>query len=231
MDLTGRRILLTGATGVLGGLIAQLLAERGATLALSGRDDARLAALAVPGERYAVDLNHPGAAAALIAAARADGPIDGVVIAHGVVAFGGVSALDDAALSRLMQLNQTGPIQLVHEALPALIESSTAGKEPFVVTISGVISELPTLGMAGYGASKAGLLHFVKAAQRELKRAGIRLLDARPPHTETGLATRAISGAAPTMPTGIDPMVVASRIVAAIDAGEIDVPTSAFTVS
>ncbi|MEK7662631.1 MAG: short-chain dehydrogenase, partial [Actinomycetota bacterium] len=67
------------------------------------------------------------------------------------------------------------------------------------------------------------------ATQRELRREGIRVLDTRPPHTETGLASRAIAGVAPTMPQGLDPDAVAARIVAAIVNDDKDVPAELFS--
>ncbi|MFM6973724.1 MAG: SDR family NAD(P)-dependent oxidoreductase [Agromyces sp.] len=227
--LTGKRILVTGATGALGSRIAHELSHEGAQLVLSGRDSHKLEQLAITGERYAVDLDHPEAASALVTAILRDGPLDGIVIAHGVVAFGPIAELTDATLSTLTQLNHLGPMQLIRSAQRALADSASHGHEPFVVTISGVISELPTVGLAAYGAGKAGLLGFVRAAQRELKRSGIRLLDSRPPHTETGLASRAISGVAPTMPAGLNPDAVAERIVRAILGADTDVPTAEFT--
>ena len=69
----------------------------------------------------------------------------------------------------------------------------------------------------------------MSATQRELRREGIRIVDTRPPHTETGLASRAIAGVAPAMPQGLDPDVVAARIVAAIVNDEKDVPAEAFS--
>jgi cyclic-di-GMP-binding biofilm dispersal mediator protein len=70
---------------------------------------------------------------------------------------------------------------------------------------------------------------FDAAAGRELRRARIRLVDARPPHTETGLATRPIAGSAPVLPTGLDPDAVAERIVTAIEADERDLASTAFS--
>jgi cyclic-di-GMP-binding biofilm dispersal mediator protein len=67
------------------------------------------------------------------------------------------------------------------------------------------------------------------AAGRELRRRRIDVIDARPPHTETGLATRPVAGTAPKMPQGLGPDVVAARIVAAIAAGERDLPVEAFS--
>jgi cyclic-di-GMP-binding biofilm dispersal mediator protein len=52
--------------------------------------------------------------------------------------------------------------------------------------------------------------------RRELRSRKINVIDARPPHTETGLATRAIFGDAPKMKQGLEAEVVAKRIVDAI---------------
>lgn len=228
-DLSGKRILITGATGALGSRIARELAQRGARLVLTGRSVDKLQALGLDAELYAYDLNHPGAADALIPAIAAAGQLDGLVIAHGVVAFGPATELDYATLSTLTQLNHMGPIQLIRAAMPTLFAAKASGSEPFVVTISGVIADMPTAGMAAYGAGKAGLKAFIQAAQREVRRDGVRLMDARPPHTETGLASRAIAGVAPQMPVGLNPDVVARRIVEGIVTDEKDLPVEAFS--
>ena len=227
-ELSGRRILVTGATGGLGSLIARELSAQGAQLVLSARSAESLQALGLDAEMFSVDLLAAGAAQALIDVATDAGELDGIVIAHGVVAFGPAAEISDETLSAVMTLNQTVPIQLIRASVPALTASRQAGNDPFILTIAGVVADSPTAGMAAYSASKAGLNAFVSAAQRELRRAGIRVFDARPPHTETGLATRPIAGTAPAMPTGLAPSVVATRIVAAIMNDEKDVPTAAF---
>jgi cyclic-di-GMP-binding biofilm dispersal mediator protein len=84
-------------------------------------------------------------------------------------------------------------------------------------------------GMAAYSASKAAAWGAMVAATRELRRQHIDVIDIRPPHTETGLANRPIAGSAPKLPTGLDPEVVAARIVAAIRDGEKDLPVEAFS--
>jgi len=228
-ELSGRRILVTGATGGLGSLIARELLAHGAHLVLTGRSAESLQALGIEAELLSVDLVAPGAADALVSAVTAGGPLDGVVIAHGVVAFGPAAELRDETLATLIALNATVPMQLIRAAVPALTLSREAGNEPFIVTIAGVVADSPTAGMAAYSASKAALNSFVSATQRELRREGIRVFDARPPHTETGLATRPIAGEAPTMPQGLEPETVAARIVSAIVNDEKDVPTAAFS--
>jgi cyclic-di-GMP-binding biofilm dispersal mediator protein len=69
---------------------------------------------------------------------------------------------------------------------------------------------------------------FNEALAREARRSGVRVIDARPPHTETGLATRAIAGTPPKFPTGLEPVQVARRVVQAIADGETDLPSGAF---
>jgi cyclic-di-GMP-binding biofilm dispersal mediator protein len=54
------------------------------------------------------------------------------------------------------------------------------------------------------------------------------VIDVRPPHTETGLATRPLAGEAPKMPTGLTPAVVAERVVAD-RAGDTAVASTDFT--
>jgi cyclic-di-GMP-binding biofilm dispersal mediator protein len=68
----------------------------------------------------------------------------------------------------------------------------------------------------------------MSAASREFRRRRIDVIDARPPHTETGLANRAIAGVVPKMPLGLEPDAVARRIVDAIGAGERDLPVESF---
>ncbi len=78
-------------------------------------------------------------------------------------------------------------------------------------------------------AVKAATSALFLAAAKEARKHKIRVLDIRPPHTETGLAQRAIAGVAPKMPNGADPDAVAQRIVEAILGNERELPSSAFS--
>ena len=229
-DLDGASVLVAGASGGLGAPLARLLASRGARLTLVGRDAGRLAAVGVPdAAAHVVDLTAPGAAAACVAAAVArHGRLDGLVFAAGVVAFGPASEVDDETLDRLVATNLLAPVRLVRAAYPHLHVSAVEGRSPFVLNVSAVVAEQPMAGMAAYTATKAGLAAFDAAAARELRRSRIRLVDARPPHTETGLTGRAIAGQAPVLPLGKDPGQVAARLLAAITDDERDLPSTAF---
>lgn len=221
--MTGRSVLIAGASGGLGREIASVLASRGARLTLVGRDAARLEALGIEGRRVALDLRDVDACrSAVQAAVEHGGALDVVVNAVGVVAFGPVDELSVDVMEELFLTNTFVPIMLATAALPALAQGGT------LVNISGVIAEQNLPGMAAYGASKAAVRSFDEALGREARRRGVRVLDARPPHTETGLAGRAIAGTAPRMPQGLDPAHVARVICDALDAGTTDLPSTAF---
>jgi short-subunit dehydrogenase len=228
-ELSGSRVLVIGAAGGLGSRIVRRLADAGTVLAVSGRDATRLDALDVAAERIVADVRSVSASASVVAEAESRlGGLDAVIIASGVVAFGPASELDPATVAELFAVNTTSPIDAIRAALPALARSADEGRKPVVVTISGIVAEAPTAGLAAYSASKSALAAFMVAAGRENRRAGIRLIDARPGHTETGLVTRAIAGAAPAFPAGLDPDHVADVIVAAIASDARDLPSSAF---
>jgi len=95
------------------------------------------------------------------------------------------------------------------------------------VQLSAVVAEQPLPGMAVYAATKAALTAADAALVRELRRVKVRVIDARPPHSETGLATRPIVGIAPVLPRGLAAAAVAERIVHGIEAGETAIPSTA----
>ncbi|MFM8774009.1 MAG: SDR family NAD(P)-dependent oxidoreductase [Actinomycetota bacterium] len=227
--LADMSVVIVGATGGLGAPIARLLAAAGARLTLVARDEERLRSLGIDGQLVAVDVRKAASAAAIASAARdAYGGIDGIVNAAGAVAFGPVDELSDEVLIELFTLDTLAPIRLLRAALPSLRESAAAGRDPFVMHVSAVVAEQPMPGMAAYSAAKAALMAYDAAAARELRREGIRLIDARPPHTETGLATRPLAGQAPRLAEGLSPDAVAQRIVDAIANGDKDLPSTSF---
>ena len=222
-SMTGSSVLITGATGGLGSAIARELDRRGATLTLVSRRREHLDGLDVPGRRVALDLRVPGSChAAVSAAVEHAGRLDAVINAAGVVAFGPIDELSLDAMEELFMTNTFVPIFLAQAALGAL------GDGGVIVNISGVIAEQNLPGLAAYGASKAAVRSFDEALGREARRRRIRVIDARPPHTETGLAERAIEGQAPRMPVGLEPDAVAATICAAIAGDVADLPSTAF---
>jgi short-subunit dehydrogenase len=200
VDLSGSRVLVAGATGVLGGAVARALHREGARVALAGRDTGKLAALAdaldgAPTATLdALDLDR--CAAVVGEAADALGGLDLLVVAIGVAAFGPGEGTDDAVTEHLFAVNTMAPMALVRAALPR-IEKGGA-----VAVLSAILADYPTAGMAAYSASKAGLSAWLTALRPEQRRRGVAVFDIRPPHIETGLADRAIAGQAPPMKAG-----------------------------
>jgi NAD(P)-dependent dehydrogenase (short-subunit alcohol dehydrogenase family) len=208
-DLTGAVVAVVGATGGLGRAITGVLTDRGATVVRvnrSGGDDSDLV----------VDVRDSASGQTIAEHCLAvHGRLDGVVVAAGIVAFGDLVDTDDVIIEELFLTNALGPMWLAKRVAPALRDS-----EGFFVNVSGVVADTPMPGMAAYSASKAAAAAAFDAIRREFRRTKVTVIDVRPPHTETGLATRPLAGTAPTMREGLAPAVVAERIVAAIEAGE-----------
>jgi short-subunit dehydrogenase len=202
VELRDARVLVSGATGVLGGALARGLQGAGARLALTGRDEARLQALAselggVP--TIAADAVDVDALRAVVdGAAEALGGLDAVVVASGVVAFGPAAEADDAVTEELFAVNTLAPMSLVRAALRHLPDGGA------VVLLSAIVADAPTLQMAEYSASKAALSAWASVLRRELRSRSITVLDVKPPHVDTGLVDRALAGTPPRLPAGHD---------------------------
>jgi short-subunit dehydrogenase len=230
-DMLGKNILVVGASGVLGAAITHLLLSRGAqVMATTSSNDRAGAIPSGASPRLLLDLANPTSVEVMVTyLSQSDAQIDGIVNAAGLVAFGGAADLSAETIARLTSVNLTGPMTLISGVIPNLRKSASRGAAPFIVNISGVVAESPMANMSAYSATKAGLWAFDQALSRELRKDGIRVIDARPGHTETGLAGRAIAGVAPNFPTGMGAEFVAARIVAAIVDGESDLPSTAFS--
>ena len=222
--LAGAVVAVVGASGALGSRIARGAAGRGADLVLVGRDATRLRAVSTAGLVVVGDLSDATLGERVVATAgEHHGRLDGVVNAAGVVAFGPIVDTDDAVLEELFLTNVLGPLWLTRRVAPALADS-----RGFLVQLSAVVAEQPLPGMAGYAASKAALTGADRALAKELRRSGIRVLDVRPPHTETGLADRPLASVAPRLPVGLDPDEVARRILDAIEEGRSELASTDF---
>ncbi len=226
LGLDGAVVAVLGASGGLGRALCEVLARRGTRLLLAGRDAERLRDIGISGsEIVEVDIRDPSCGVRIAEAARQTfGGLDGLVNAAGVVAFGRLTDHDDDTIEELFLTNAMGPLWLLRGALPLLRE-----RKGFFLQISGVVAEQPMAGASVYSATKAAVMGADLALARELRRVGVRVIDARPPHTETGLASRPLRGAAPSLARGLEPAVVAERIVRAIEAGDAEVPSSSFT--
>ena len=200
MRIDGARVLVAGATGVLGRALAEGLHERGARVVAAGRDPDRLEEVAGtlgtgPQRLDVVDVG--SCAAAVHGAVEELGGLDLLVVATGAAGFGRATELDEAVAEELFAVNTLGPMALVRAAAPYLREAREG--EGTAAVLTAVLADLPTAGMADYSAAKAALATWLQVLRREERR-GFRVLDVRPPHLDTGLDTRALAGDAPRLP-------------------------------
>jgi cyclic-di-GMP-binding biofilm dispersal mediator protein len=217
MIVTGKNILLLGASGVLGTALTNEFVSRGANVYAVASNATKAGAIQLPVTlRLYADLQDQQSMKNLIDYANQSLDIDAVVIASGVVGFGTAVNTSSAESARLMQINHLGPAQVVSALLPKLLQKP----DSFIASITGVVAEKTFAGMTAYCASKSAHSAWLQAIRQENKTKGVKVFEFRPGHTETGLAGRAIFGTAPTFPSGLDPQAVAAKMAAAIDADQ-----------
>jgi NAD(P)-dependent dehydrogenase (short-subunit alcohol dehydrogenase family) len=225
MEIKGKTFLVCGASGVLGSEIVGLLREQGAKILATASSNESAGKIPTGVEvRLLLDYTKPESIQTLTDYLTASSEIDGIVNASGVVAFGEAGELSQSVISQLFAINAAGPIQL----FSALAKLLAKKEESVIVNLTGVVAETPLPGIAAYSASKFAVEGFLQAAAREWRRSGTRVISARPGHTETGLAERAIAGTAPKFPQGKTPLEVAQRIIRAISEDEKELPSTAF---
>jgi len=171
MNLSGRKTLLTGATGGLGRAIAQAMAERGARLTLSARNREALEAMAagLPGSGHSVlpaDLAEPGAAERLAAEA---GGTEILVANAGLPAAGWLADFSAMEVERALRVNLEAPMLLARALYPAMAEAG-CGHLVFVASLSGKAAS-PRSSI--YNATKFGLRGFAFGLRADLAPKGV----------------------------------------------------------
>src|SRR3954449_8464719 len=121
MNLSGARVLLTGATGGLGQAIARALHARGAVLTLTGRRVDVLEPLAdeVGGRAVEIDLAEPDAPFRLLAET---GEIDVLVANAALPGSGALNSFSVEEIDRALAVNLRAPMLLAHALTPGFVE-------------------------------------------------------------------------------------------------------------
>ena len=230
MELSGKRILVVGGNGAFGAEFGAQLKTAGASVIGTARSQDSSVRLATDlDERLLLDLENDESITRLTNYLTSSPmPLDGIVLAAGLVAFGPIGETPFQVVERLTRVNATAQIQLVSALLSKLQDSASLGRQPFVLSISGVISERPMPSLAAYSASKTAIRGYAQAAVKELKKSGITWLDARPGHTESGLASRSIFGQSPNFGLGLSVSSVVARMVQGLVDEEADLASEAF---
>ncbi|QIR86005.1 3-oxoacyl-ACP reductase FabG [Paracoccus sp. AK26] len=173
-DLTGKTALVTGASGGIGGAIAQALHGAGATVALSGTREGPLNELASTlGDRAHVvpaNLSDPEAAAGLVKeAAGAMGSVDILVNNAGITRDNLFMRMSDEEWSQVMDVNLTGVFRLSRAALRGMMKARWGR----IVNITSVVGATGNPGQGNYAAAKAGLVGMSKSLAYEVASRGI----------------------------------------------------------
>ena len=223
MQLSGKTVLLTGATGGLGQAIAQAVADRGATLILSSRKQAELdqLALELPGEGHRTivsDLAEEGEALRLLEQA---GQIDVLVANAGLPASGKLDDFSQDEIGRALRVNLESPLRMARELTPAF----TARGEGHMVFISSISGKAATARASLYAATKFGLRGFALCLREDLRNSGVGVSVVSPGTIrDAGMFADSKVTAPALMGTGT-PEQVGQAVVRAIerDRGEIEV--------
>jgi short-subunit dehydrogenase len=220
MEISGRTVLLTGATGGLGGAIARDLSRAGAQLVLSGRRTEVLDPLAseLGARMVTADLTVPSDVDRLVEEA---GAIDILIANAALPGTGRLLDLSTDEIDRVLEVNLRAPIMLTRAIAPAM--ARRGGGQ--IVLISSLAGKAATPGTSMYNSSKFGLRGFALAMRQELRGAGIGVSLISPGFiSEAGMFADAGVKLPPGMGT-VSPDRVARRVRRAIerDRAEVDV--------
>jgi len=168
-DLTGRKALVTGATGGIGGAIARALHAQGATVTLSGTRRSALDELAAAlGERVHVveaNLGDKDSVEALVPAAEsAMEGLDILVNNAGVTRDNLFMRMKDEEWDTVIAVNLTAAFRLSRAAVKGMMRRRYGR----IVNIGSVVGATGNPGQANYAASKAGLVGMTKALGAEV---------------------------------------------------------------
>ena len=222
MKLAGKRVLLTGASGAIGGALARELLARGAQLGLVGRRRAVLEQAAAAGVRaggaaiaIAADLTRGEDRERAVRRMRETyGGIDVLINDAGAMDFTDFALQDPQRIERIMELNALAPMQLAHAVLPAMLARGTG----HIVNIGSLFGCLGYAYFAVYSASKCALRGFSAALRRELEGTGVGITYVAPRRVNDGQNAAAVYRMAGRGRMALDePATVARRILGAVE--------------
>jgi 3-oxoacyl-[acyl-carrier protein] reductase len=173
-DLNGKTVLLTGASGGIGGGIAQVLHRQGATVAISGtRKDALQTLAQSLGSRVHVlpcDLAKPEEVEALVPAAeKAMERVDILVNNAGLNRDALFVRIKDEDWDAVIAVNLTAAFRLSRAAVFPMMRRR-AGR---IINITSIVGLTGNAGQGNYTAAKAGLIGMTKSLALEVASRGV----------------------------------------------------------
>ncbi|KAA9108107.1 SDR family NAD(P)-dependent oxidoreductase [Microbacterium rhizomatis] len=192
-DLSGRRVLITGAAGGIGSALAVGLAEAGAELALAERPGVEpsgelSAALAATGQRvrwYFQDLTEADELGGFVDSVWSDGAIDILINNAGFATMDHFNRLDYAAWRATMAVDLDAPFVISQRVAELMIHDGIRGRIIMISSKNGLQAEP---GLAHYNAAKGGLELLARSLAVELGVHGITVNTVCPGMVDTPLA-------------------------------------------
>jgi NAD(P)-dependent dehydrogenase (short-subunit alcohol dehydrogenase family) len=175
--LTGKKVVVAGATGGIGSSLIKLLVQSGAEVFITGRNNEKLSNIAaahgIPASHLlAIDISN-GAEMELLAGTVLSqlGTPDILINLAGIGIIKPMEQLSLDDFSRSIQINLVGAFLFVKSFLPAMKEV----KKGLIINVPGVLGKVPMAGAAAYSASKYGIVGMMQSIREELKRTEIRI--------------------------------------------------------
>ncbi len=209
-DLTGRKALVTGATGGIGEEIARLLHKQGATVGLHGTRVEKLEALATElGDRVKIfPANLADRAEVKALGEKAEAELEGVDILvnnAGITKDGLFVRMSDEDWDNVIEVNLTAMFRLTRELTHPMMRRRFGR----IVNITSVVGVTGNPGQANYCASKAGMIGFSKSLAQEIATRSITVNCVAPGFIESAMTDKlndkqkeAIMGAIPARRMG-----------------------------
>ncbi|MBI4896857.1 MAG: SDR family NAD(P)-dependent oxidoreductase [Actinobacteria bacterium] len=215
MQIAGKRVLLTGAAGGLGEVSARALAEHGATMILSGRDEQRLNELAasLPGDGHEVivaDLSVADAAERVVGQA---GRVDILIANAGRPGGDNLAFTTSETVTDVLRINLESPIQMSR----AVLEQMKERGEGQIVLVASMAGKFAMPGSTLYSSTKSGLRAFGWALRAEVAKYGVGVTLISPGFvSEVGMFAKR-NGKAPPGSGMVSPSRYARELVEAIE--------------
>ncbi|MBY5977762.1 SDR family oxidoreductase [Phaeobacter italicus] len=197
MNLTGKRVIVTGGSDGIGRHICLKLADQGCAIAIVGRNQARLDAVvaeckargAAEARAYTADLTDAAAIEQTAAAMLDDfGGMDILINNAGIWHKAGpLDSIDADMLVATVQTNLTALMQLTRHVLPVLRQQEEAAILN-VASKSGVVAQA---GQSVYSATKYGVRGFTDVLKVDEAETGVRVAGLYQSGTNTGMFAKA----------------------------------------
>src|SRR5580700_75490 len=200
IEVSGKVVVITGASMGIGEAIAKLFADRGANVVLLSRDADRV-------EAARGRVGHAERTLALACDVRNREEIDRVVgltlhhlqridvwinnAGHGIL--DSVANLDMAACRETFETNFFGAVEAMQAVIPVMKQQGSGS----IINISSVAGHIPIPFHAVYSATKFAMNAVGKGARIELRSSGINVLTVCPGYVRTSFGANAVKGKEP----------------------------------